>query len=69
MKKTTIKNKPYESPQLTAVTFKVEAGFTASNEMNSLFTIQTLNDEYEATTFSRNTYGDAAEQSNTGTWF
>ncbi len=66
----TIKNKPYESPQLTAVTFKVEEGFAVSGDTRLFFTFQTVNDEYEETTFGRKTYGDAAEQSNTaGTWF
>lgn len=67
MKKTTIKNKPYESPQLTAVTFKVEEGFSGS-DMRSLFTIQTVNDEYEATTFGRTGYGQESV-SNQQSWF
>lgn len=64
-----IKNKPYESPQLTAVSFKVEAGFTASAGMRSLFTFQKPNDEYEATTFGRSGYGNAAENGNQQSWF
>lgn len=65
----TIKNKPYEAPQLTAVTFKVEAGFSASGDMRSLFTFQNVNDEYEETTFGRSGYGNAAENDHQQSWF
>ena len=64
MKKTTNKNKTYEAPQLTAVTFKVEQGFATSG-LSSLFTHQQDDYAEDVTTFSRDGYGSAAEQS----WF
>ena len=65
MKKTTNKNKTYEAPQLTAVTFKVEQGFATSG-FSSLFTHQ----QDEATTFGRSGYGDATvENGNQQSWF
>ena len=58
MKKTTNKNKTYEAPQLTAVTFKVEQGFATSG-FSSLFIHQQDGYAEEATTFGRSGYGDA----------
>ena len=69
MKKTTNKNKTYEAPQLTAVTFKVERGY-AFSDLNSSFIHQDANQHVENTTFGRSTYGEATEVSNTQqSWF
>lgn len=67
MKKTTNKNRTYEAPQLTAVTFKVEQGFATSG-FSSPFVHQ--QDYSEAvTTFGRSGYGDATvENGNQQSW-
>ncbi len=66
MKELSNKNKSYEAPQITAVTFKVEQGFATSG-LTSLFVHQQQED-FEDVTFSRDGYGSAAETGYFDTW-
>ena len=64
MKKTTNKNKTYEAPQLTVVSFKVEQGFAGSG---SYFTHKKEFGQEVGTTFDRTGYGQESG-SNQQSW-
>ena len=63
MNNPTIEKKPYEAPQLTVVSFKVERGFAGSNELtgtNSVFLGAWLSSGDEGDYADRNGYGSAS---------
>ena len=61
------KNKVYDAPALTVVTFKMEQGFATSG-MRTLFVHRDEFDQDVNTTFGRTGYGQESE-SNQQTWF
>ena len=67
MKKTTNKNRTYEAPQWTVVSFKVEQGFATSGTP-SLFVHRDEFDQDVNTTFGRTGYGTAEGESYFTTW-